>query len=77
MLKYSLYIIKNNTAKKKLIHNWWKWSLQRLMTRSKIDDIIFRGEAHTQEDFKQRILNLTGSEPHSHASAINIARWSS
>ena len=37
MLKYSLYTIKNNTAKKKR-------SLERLMTTSKIDDIIFRGK---------------------------------
>ena len=41
---------------------------------SKIDDIIFRGGAHTQKNSKQRILNLTGSEPHPHVSAINFTR---
>ena len=39
---------------------------------SKIDDIIFRGGAHTLQDFRQRILNLTGSESHPHVSAINF-----
>ena len=42
------------------------------MTTSKIDDIIFREGAHTQQDFRQRILNLTGSKPHPHVSAINF-----
>ena len=45
-----------------------------LMTTSKIDDIIFRGGAHTQQEFRKQILNLTGSEPHPHISAINFAR---
>ena len=31
---------------------------------SKIDDIIFRRGAHTQQDFRKLILSLTGSEPH-------------
>ena len=39
---------------------------------SKIDDIIFHGGAHTQQDFRQGILNLTESESHPHASAINF-----
>ena len=42
------------------------------MTTSKIYDIIFRGGAHTQQNFRQSILNLTGSEPHPHVSAINL-----
>ena len=42
------------------------------MTTSKIDDTIFRGGAHTQQDFRQRILNLTGSEPYPLVSAINL-----
>ena len=43
------------------------------MATSKIDGIIFRGGAHTQQDFRQRILNLIGSEHHPHVSAINFA----
>ena len=35
------------------------------MTTSTIDEITFRGGAHTQQNFRQRILNLTGSEPSS------------
>ena len=40
------------------------------MRKNKIDDIIFCGGALTQHDFRQRILDLTGSEPHPHVSAI-------
>ena len=36
------------------------------MTTSKIYGIIPCGGTHTQQDFRQRILNLTGSEPHPH-----------
>ena len=39
---------------------------------SKIDDITFRGGAGTQQDFREKILNLTGSEPHPYVSAINF-----
>ena len=41
---------------------------------SKTDDIIFRGGAHTQQDFRQKNLNLTGSEPYLYVSAINFTR---
>ena len=78
MLKYSLHIIKNNTARKtSYTINKSGQSLEILMTTSKIDDIIFRGGAHTQNDPKQGILNLTGSESHPHVSAMNFACWSS
>ena len=30
-----------------------KWPSERLMTTSKINGIIFRGEAHTQQDFRK------------------------
>ena len=47
------------------------------MTTSKIYDIKFCGGARTQQDFWKRVLNLAGSEPHPHVSAINFASWSS
>ena len=46
--------------------------LRKVVSRM-IDDIILRGGAHTQKDSKLRILNLTGSEPHPHVSAINFS----
>ena len=64
MLTYSLYTINIQ-------------SIERLMTTSKIDDIIFHGGAHTQKDSKQWILNLAGSEPHPDVSAMNFACSSS
>ena len=64
MLTYSLYTINIQ-------------SIERLMTTSKIDDIIFHGGAHTQKDSKQWILNLAGREPHPDVSAMNFACWSS
>ena len=42
--------------------------------KSKIDGVIFLGGAHTQQDFRKRILSLTGNEPHPHLSAMNFAR---
>ena len=50
MLKYSLYTIKNNTAKKNLC-TINKIGLEK--DTSKTDDIIFRGGTHTQQDFRQ------------------------
>ena len=35
--------------------------VSRKITTSKIDDIVFYEGAHTQQDFRQQILNLTGS----------------
>ena len=60
MLKYSLYTIKNNAAKKKSYMQLIK-VVSRKITTSKIDDIVFYEGAHTQQDFRQQILNLTGS----------------
>ena len=50
MLKYSLYTIKNNTAKKNLytINKSGLWK-----DTSKTNDIRFRGGAHNQQDFRQ------------------------
>ena len=42
------------------------------MTTNKLDD-IFRGGVHTQKDFRQQILNLTGSKSYLHVSAKNFA----
>ena len=50
MLKYSQYTIKNNTAKNNL-YTINKSSLQK--DASKIDDITFRGGAHTEQDFRK------------------------
>ena len=72
MLNDSLCTIKNNTAKENKSGLWKDWR-----QRAKVDDIIFRGGAFTRQDFRKRILNLHGSELHSHVSAINFARWSS
>ena len=37
-----------------------------MVSRQKqIDDTIFRGEAHTQQDFREWFLNPSGSEFHS------------
>ena len=69
MLKYSLYTIKTNAGKKKVIQ--FIKVVSRKIT-SKIDDIIFRRGAHTQQDFRQHILNLTSSEPHQNVSVINL-----
>ena len=52
------------------------WSLERLMTTSKIYDIIFRGGPYTQQDFRKRVLNLTGRDPYPYVSGINFTRWS-
>ena len=41
---------------------------------SKTDDIIFRRGAHTQQDFRQKNLNMTGSEPYPYVSVINSTR---
>ena len=41
---------------------------------SKIDDIKFRGGAHTQQSFRKSILNLTGGESHPQVFAISFAR---
>ena len=53
MLNYSLYTIKNNIAKNKFIYNQWKRSLERFMTTSKIDDVIFLGGAHTHRNISE------------------------
>ena len=45
-----------------------------MVTTSKIDSTIIRGGAHTQQDLRQKILELTGTEPQSHVSTINCAR---
>ena len=50
---------------------------RKIDDNSKIYGIIPRGGTCTQQDFRQQILNLTGSEPHPHASAIHLAGWSS
>ena len=76
MLKYSPYTKQHSWERTYM--QLIKVSLERLMTTSKIDEIIFHGGAHIQQDFRKRILNLTASEPHPHVSAIiNFARWSS
>ena len=50
MLKRSLYTTENNTTKKNL-YTIKKKRLQK--DNGNIDDAIFRGGAHTQQDFKQ------------------------
>ena len=52
------------TQLRKDLHTITKSGIKKDM--SKIDDIIFRRGAHTQQDFRKLILNLTGSEPHPH-----------
>ena len=71
MLKYFLYTIKNNTSYNKLIYIY-KNGLQT--NTSKIDDIAFRGGAHTQQGSRKLNLNLTGSESHPQLEAINFTR---
>ena len=51
MLKYPLYTVKNNAAKKKLICEKLISGLQK--DTSKIDDIVFDGAAHTLQDFRK------------------------
>ena len=41
---------------------------------SKIDDIAFFGEAHTEQSFRKSILNLTVSESHPQGFAIHFTR---
>ena len=58
------------TQLRKNLHAINKNGLQK--DASKIEDIIFRGTAHTQQDFRQRILNLTKSESHPYVFAIDF-----
>ena len=71
MLKYSYIKLKTTQLRKNLYANnnsgLWK-------DTNKIDDLIFRRRAHTQQDFSQQILNLTGSEPRPHVSAVHFTR---
>ena len=71
MLKYSYIKLKTTQLRKNLYANnnsgLWK-------DTNKIDHLIFRRGSHTQKDFSQQILNLTGSEPHPLVSAVHFTR---
>ena len=71
MLKYSYIKLKTKQLRENLYadNNSGLWK-----DTNKTDHLIFRRGAHTQQDFSQQILNLTGSEPHPHVSAVHFTR---